>query len=410
MVEAPPSAVPGTSRPYAAVGALLAFSVAAFCYVAMETLPIGLLELIAEDMHVSISDGGLLVTGYALTVVLVSVPLAHVTRGIPRRLLMGTLLAVLVIATVVSATAHDYAVLLTARVVVALTQALFWAVVAPAAAAMFPPHIRGRVTSVVFAGASLGPMLGVPAGTWLGQQLGWRAAFYALAGLAFVAFVAVVVVMPKAPVAESHAATGSSPSRGRYWMVIATTALSVAGLFTVFTYTTVFLTDVTGIAPAAIGLMLLIRGVADFAGIAAGGVVSDRNQRLAVTGPVVLLAASLFGMFAFARTPVPTVAMLAVSGFAMGALTTGLQNRVMTVAPGSTDMASAGNSAAYNVGIAAGSLLGAGILPAFGTRGTALAGGLIAALALAVTAAEPLVAGRLLDRKSWTRAEAPRPE
>jgi DHA1 family inner membrane transport protein len=392
MADREPSGPPEAAAPFTAVGALLALSVAAFCYVAMETLPIGLLGLIAEDMRVSVSSTGLLVTGYALTVVLVSVPLAHATRAIPRRRLMTVLLAVLVVATVVSATAGDYAVLLGARVVVALSQALFWAVVAPAAAAMFPVRVRGRVTSVVFAGASIGPMLGVPGGTWLGQQMGWRAAFFTLAGLALVALVAVATLMPGAPVDQSHAATGTGPDRRRFWVVVATTALAVAGLFTAFTYTAVFLTDVTGVAPAAIGLLLLFRGLADFAGIAAGGVVSDRDQRLAVVAPAVLLAASLLGMYAFARDAVPVALMLALSGFAMGALTTGLQNRVMTVAPGSTDTASAVNSAAYNVGIATGSLLGAGLLPAFGTRGTALAGGFIVTAALLVTLAEPLIA------------------
>src|SRR3954453_4047783 len=136
------------ARPFAAYGALLALSVAAFCYVTMATLPVGLLTLMADDLRVSVSSTGLLVTGYAVTVVLVSVPLAYATRRVPRRRLMAGLLAILVIATVMSATARDYLVLLGARVVVALTQALFWAVVAPAAAAMFPVRVRGRATSV----------------------------------------------------------------------------------------------------------------------------------------------------------------------------------------------------------------------------------------------------------------------
>jgi DHA1 family inner membrane transport protein len=386
----PPDAVAVSPR---AVGALVALSISAFCYVAMETLPIGILPLIATGLDVSVSHTGLLVTGYAVTVAVVSVPLTYVTQRVPRRRLLTVLLGVLVVATVVSATAPDYHLLLWARVVVAFTQALFWAVVAPAAAAMFPLRVRGKVTAVVFAGASLGPMLGVPAGAWLGQQLGWRAAFLALAGLASVAFVAIVTLMPSTPIDATHAFTGTSPDARRYATVVVVTALSVGGLFTAFTYTAVFLTDVTGYAPAAIGLLLLIRGLADFAGITVGGIASDRNQRAAMIAPVVLLAIALVGMFLLAESTVAIGALLAMSGFAMGALTPALQNRVLEVAPGRSDLAAAGNSAAFNVGIAGGSLLGAVVLPEFGIRSTALAGGLLAAGALLVLLAEPVIAG-----------------
>ncbi|WP_420117333.1 MFS transporter, partial [Micromonospora sp.] len=347
---------------------------------------------VATDLDVSVSHAGLLVTGYAVTVAVVSVPLTHVTRRVPRRRLLGVLLGVLVVATLVSAAARDYQVLLGTRVVVALTQALFWAVVAPAAAGMFPARVRGRVTSVVFAGASLGPMLGVPAGTWLGQQWGWRSAFLALAALALAAFVAIVTLMPPVAVGATHASTGTTPDARRYAVVVVATALSVGGLFTAFTYTAVFLTDVSGFAPGALGLLLLIRGLADFAGITAGGIASDRHQRVAMVTPVLLLVVALLGMFLLAGSPVATGVLLAVSGFAMGALTPALQNRVLEVAPGSADLAAAGNSAAFNVGIAGGSLLGAVVLSRSGVQGTALAGGLVAAVALVVLLAEPLVA------------------
>ncbi|MEU7616464.1 MFS transporter [Micromonospora rifamycinica] len=383
-----------------AVGALVALAVSAFCYVAMETLPVGILPLLAANLDVSMAQAGLLVTGYAVTVALASLPLTHVTRRVPRRGLLAALLGVLVVATVVSSAAHDYPVLLGARVVVALTQALFWAVVAPAAAGMFPVRVRGRVTSVVFAGASLGPMLGVPAGTWLGQQWGWRAAFLALAALALAALVALVTLMPPVPVGASRASTGTTPDALRYAIVVVATALSVGGLFTAFTYTAVFLTDAAGFAPGAIGPLLLVRGLADFAGIAVGGIVSDRDQRVAMVAPVLLLAVALLGMFLLAGSMPATGVLLAASGFAMGALTPALQNRVLEVAPGSVDLAAAGNSAAFNVGIAGGSLLGAVVLSRFGVRGTAFAGGLLVVGALVVLLAEPLTGGAGRSRRA----------
>lgn len=384
--------VPPRAVPLPALGALLALATSAFCYVATETLPIGLLSLISDDLDVSLAATGLLVTGYAVTVAAVTFPLTYATRRVPRRRLMATLLGILVVATLASAAAGDYRVLLATRVVVALTQALFWAVVSPIVAAMFEVRIRGRVGSVVFAGASLGPMLGVPAGTWIGQHLGWRAAFLALAGMALAAFAALLLLMPDVVVDDTHAATGTSPDARRYAIVVIATTLSVAGLYTSFTYTEVFLTEAAGFTAAALGPLLLVRGVVDFAGIAAGGLGTDRWQRGTLIGSLVILMFALLGMYAAADSKPAAAVLLAATGFGIGALTPALQNRVMEVAPGRTDMASAGNSVAFNLGIAAGSLLGAGVLASAGARTTALAGGLLVAAAVVVLLAEPLIA------------------
>jgi DHA1 family inner membrane transport protein len=376
------------------VGNLLALAAAAFCYVATETMPVGILTLIAADLGVPPQAVGLLITGYAVTVAVVTIPLTYVTRNVPRRRLMIVLLAVLVLADLLSAAAPSYPVLLGARLLAALSQAIFWAVVAPVVAAMFDVTVRGRVGAVVFAGASLGPMLGVPAGTWIGQQHGWRAAFLALAVLALAAFAALAAGMPDVAVGATHAATGTSPDRRRYAILVVVTALSVAGLYTSFTYTEVFLTQVTGFAAAALAPLLLARGIADFGGIAAGGWASDRWQRGAVTAAVAVLAAALITLYLAGHDRAATVVLMAVTGFAIGALTPALQNRVLEVAPGSTDMASAGNSVAFNVGIAGGSLLGAAVLDGPGVRATALAGGLLALAALALFLAEPLLTRR----------------
>jgi hypothetical protein len=131
--------------PATAVGALLALAVAAFAYVTTETLPIGLLLLITADLDVSPSTAGLLVTYYGLVVVVASIPLTHLTRRVPRRLLLSGVLAVFVLTSWVSAAASSYGMLLAARVVTALSQALFWSVVVPTAAGLYPPRVRGRV-------------------------------------------------------------------------------------------------------------------------------------------------------------------------------------------------------------------------------------------------------------------------
>jgi MFS transporter, DHA1 family, inner membrane transport protein len=368
------------------VAALLALAVAAFCYVTVETVPVGLLSEIATDLDVSPSQVGLLVTGYSVTVAVLTLPLVKLTGNVPRRPLLLALMAVLVAATALSAAAPTYELLFAARVATALSQAVFWGIVAPAAAGMFPVHVRGRVMAVVFTGGSIGPMLGVPAGTWLGQAVNWQTAFLALAGLGMLALLTLLLALPASPVQNEHAGRGTTPDARQFTLVLVTSTLAVAGFFAAFTYTSTFVTVVAGMSAALLGPLLLARGLADFAGIAAGGALSDRNQRLAVILPVGLLAAAMLAMFGFGTNPWAAAGTIMVTGLAMGALIPALQNRVMEFAPGSTDTASAGNSIAFNIGIALGSSLGGFALTESGPRSTALTGAGLALAALAIAA------------------------
>lgn len=169
-------------RRAAVVAALM---LAAFTFNTTENLPVGLLPLIADDLRVSLASVGLLVTGYGLTVAVVSLPVTHVTRSIPRRHVLSGLLGLLVLASWMSALGGlSYGFLLAARIATALAQALFWAVMGPVAVGLYPPERRGRVIGLLSVGGSLATVLGVPAGTWLGGHGGWRAPFLVLGGSA----------------------------------------------------------------------------------------------------------------------------------------------------------------------------------------------------------------------------------
>jgi MFS transporter, DHA1 family, inner membrane transport protein len=384
--------MPGRSSAATAVGALLALAVAAFAYVTTETLPIGLLPLITADLGVSPSTAGLLVTWYGLVVVAASIPLTHLTRRVPRRLLLSGVLAVFVLTTWVSAAASSYSMLLSARVVTALSQALFWSVVVPTAAGLFPPRVRGRVIAVVFAGSSLAAVLGLPVGTWLGQQAGWRTAFLALSGFGLAAMVTIAACLPTTLPGGGHAARGTTPDARRYLTLMTMTILATTGTFAAYTYITPFLTEVSRFPATATGPLLLVRGVAGIVGVAAGGALVDRNPWAAMLVPVTAQASALLGLYALAGTPVAAVGLVALSGLSFAALTTALASRVLQVAPGNADMAAAGAATAVNVGITAGAFIGSILLPGLGVRSTALVGGLLSLAALAVVLSEPLVA------------------
>lgn len=152
---------------------LVALMLSAFTFNTAENLPIGLLELISEGLRVSVPAVGYLVTGYGVTVAVASLPLAHLTRAVPRRHVLTGLLAVLIVSSLAAALSTSYSLLLAARLLTALAQALFWAVMGPVAVGLFLPEARGRVIGALSVAGSLALVLGVPAGTgWAGGATG----------------------------------------------------------------------------------------------------------------------------------------------------------------------------------------------------------------------------------------------
>ncbi|OLB79862.1 MAG: hypothetical protein AUI14_09040 [Actinobacteria bacterium 13_2_20CM_2_71_6] len=303
---------------------------------------------------------------------------------------MSALLAIFVVATLVSAVSRTYPVLLGARVVTALSQALFWSVVVPTAAGLFPEKARGRAIGLVFAGSSLAAVLGVPAGTWLGQQAGWRAAFLALSGVGLIALVGVAWLLPTEPAGQRATQRGTTPDARRYWLLMAMVTLTVTGSFVVYTYVTPFLTEIALFSLAAIGPLLLVRGIAGVVGVSLSGPLVDRSPWLAIVVPIVLQVVAFFGLYALGRNQIVALTLVAVSGLSFAVLTTALSNRVLQVAPGSVDLAASGASTAVNVGITAGALIGSLLLPEFGVRSVMFVGGLLTLGGLAVVIAEPL--------------------
>ncbi len=366
------------TSPRAAVAAVMALGLGAFCFVTTENLPIGLLPVISSGLHTSVTSVGLLVSAYAVVVVVASPPLTHLTRRLPRRGLMGALLAIFVLANLAAAASPGYWWLFGARVVTAGAQAVFWSVGPVTAVSLFGPEARSRAVAGVLGGSSTGVVLGVPAGTWLGQQGGWRLPFVVLAAMGVVVLAGIAVALPRYHPRDTHAGSGSLPSRRRYLLLLATTVLLVAGFDTSYTYVTSFLTQVAGIAARDVPSALLVAGAATGLGVVASGLGFQRWPRLSTVSPVAGMAGGLFALFALGTRPVPAVLFEAVASLALGAFVIVNQNRVLMVAPGSTDAASAWTSTAFNVGIAGGSFTGGLVMPALGARYTALVGALLA--------------------------------
>ncbi len=391
-----------------AIGALLALSVATFSYVSVESLPVGLLTLIAQDLDASLAGVGALVTGYAVVVVVASLPLTRLTRTVPQRYLLASLLGVFVVGTLLSAAASIYPVLLAARLLTALSQALFWSVVASSAAGLFPAAQRGRTVAVLFAGSALGPVLGVPAGTWLGQQAGWRTAFLAFSGIGLLTCLAVLFLLPTLPRAAGTAARGVQPDARRYALLLLTTALAVTGSFAGYTYITAFLLQVSGFSPKALAPLLLIGGAAGVLGAALTGALADRHPRAALILPLALASAGWLCLYLAGTRQVLAVICVCATGLSSSALAAAIQSRALYIAPGSTDIASAGSASAYNVGIAAGSLAGGAVLSAVDVRATALLAAALSTTALLTCLSETPLTTPHRNRTSPRHDEDPR--
>ncbi|WP_203644475.1 MFS transporter [Streptomyces sp. SID14478] len=364
---------------------------AAFTFNTAENLPVGLLELISESLRVSVSAVGLLVTGYGVTVAVASLPLAHAVRAVPRRHVLTGLLAALVVSSLVAASATSYWLLLVARLLTALAQALFWAVMGPVAVGLFVRAVRGRVVGALSVAGSLALVLGVPAGTWLGQQSNWKVPVAMLAALGLISLVTIAVLLPSSRPEEEPAAYGTSPDTRRFGIVLAAGTLSATGAFAGYTYIVKFLGDVSGFSSSAVSALFVVFGVACLAGVSITGAVLDRFAQSALTTAVATQAVGMLGLYAAGTHPVAAVVFLALMGGALGPVFMTTQNEMLHCAPGRTDMALAANSGAYNAGIAVGAAVGGLVLPLAGVRGTFLAGGL-----LTVGACTVLLGGRLL--------------
>lgn len=379
-----PDSLTGVLPPRRRLAAAGALGAAAFCYATSENLPVGMLPVMSVSLHSSLSATGLLVTIYALVVVVMSAPLTYLTRHVPRRYLLSGLLAVFVAGTVAAAAAPGYGWLVAARVVTALSHAVFWSIAAVTAAGVFPAGERGRAVTVVLSGGTLAILIGVPAGTWIGQHAGWRMSFIAVSGVALVVAAALVLLIPARKPSENHAAAGTHPDAVSYGLLVTATLLAVAGALTAYTYVSAFLTEVSGLPAGDVPPVLLLGGLASLAGVGCSGLISSRHPVAALLAPTGILAASLLGLYVLGPAGPAAALLQAAESFGLAGVAVSMQARILVVAPRGTDLASAVFSSAYNIGIATGPVIGALVLSGPGLRTTPLAGGLLASIALAV--------------------------
>jgi DHA1 family chloramphenicol resistance protein-like MFS transporter len=379
------AAQPATAR-IPRVVPVLALSI--FALGTSEFMIAGLLPELARDLRVGIPEAGYLISAFAVGMIIGAPTMAVLTLRLPRRTTLLAALAVFIVGHVVGALAQDYAVLVVARVVTAVATGAFWAVAAVVTVSVVGPQMRAMALSVLLGGLTVANVAGVPLGTLLGQEYGWRSAFWAVAGLAALAAVGVLVSVPErtadTPVPRL-AAELAVFRRGRLWLAFGTIALYQSAMIGAFSYISPLLTEVTGLDGSWVPGVLLGFGIGSLVGVVVGGRLADPYPWPTLFCGLAA-AGTLLGLVAlFARVPVVVVGLVVLLGAVAFIAAAPLNARVFALAGAAPTLASATNTSAFNVGNSLGPALGGlAIAGGYGFTAPAWLGVLLAAGAIVV--------------------------
>ncbi|WP_052868798.1 Cmx/CmrA family chloramphenicol efflux MFS transporter [Streptomyces niger] len=360
-----------------------------FCIGTTEFMISGLLPDLAQDLSVSVPSVGLLISGYALGVVVGGPVLTVAALRIHRKTALTGLLLLFVVGQTMGAVASGYGMLMAGRVIAALAQGAFFGIGSVVAVDLAGPQQRARALAIMFAGLTVANVLGVPAGTFLSQHAGWRASFWVVDALATMALIGVSLLVPRRP-NEPHVGVGAELAafrNPRVWVALATSMLTQAAIFCCFSYLSPLLTDVSGFPEDAVPLLLVLFGVGCFAGSVVGGKFADRHLLPNLYVGIGAMALTLALLAVTAHHRIATVAVIAAFGVAAFSINPALQAQVMREAGRAPTLATTTNTSAFNVGNTIGPWLGGSAISAhLGYTAPAWAGALLALAGLGAAA------------------------
>jgi len=340
---------------------ILALAVASFCIGTTEFVIMGLLPEVAADLGVSIPAAGLLVTGYALGVVIGAPIIAVGTAKLPRKPVLIGLAMMFVLGNLLCAIAPTYWTLMIARVITAFGHGAFFGIGSVVAASLVPANKRASAIALMFAGLTLANILGVPGGTALGEAYGWRATFFAVVviGLLSVAAIAWLVPAGVAPPGKGGVA-GEVKVLGKLqvWLAMIISALASGSLFAVFTYIKPILTDVSGLSVDSVTWVLLLFGGGMTIGNIIGGKLADWKLMPTAIGALVVMAAIHVAFAELSYSASAAILLVFMWGVITFVIVPPMQMRVVETAAEAPNLAATLNQGAFNAGNAAGAWAG----------------------------------------------------
>ncbi len=378
---------------------LYALAIASFGIGTTEFVIMGLLPDVAQDLDVTIPAAGMLIGGYALSVTFGSPIMAALLSAVSRKTALLLLVGLFILGNILCALAPNYGLLMAARVLTALCHGTFFGIGAVVATTLVPASKRSLAISIMFSGLTLANVLGVPAGTALGQVAGWRATFWAIVPIGLLAAFAIWRWLPKT----------ATTTRSRFRQEVRILAkpavllpmlvsvLASASLFATFTYIAPLLETISGISARGVTLVLVLFGIGITGGNLMGGRLGDWRQVTALAGITSTLVLILVALGFAAASPWPATLMVVVWGFVHFACGSPLQGRVVDAASDAPNLASVLNQSAFNLGNAVGAAIGAQALRiGFSYADLPYFSAALAALALGVV----LIDGGLSRRRS----------
>jgi DHA1 family inner membrane transport protein len=345
---------------------VLSLAVSAFAIGVAEFLVVGVLPAIAKDLSVSLQTAGALVSLYALALALGTPFIVIGLSRLPHKTVLLGLMLFFLIGNLLAALSSNYAMLLFGRMVTAVAHGAFFAIGATVASSLAPKGQAGRAIAVMLAGLTLAMVIGVPLGSVLGNQQGWRVPFFAVAALALCGLLAMLRWLPANPPAGAGGKIGTQLAalgNPAILTMMLLTTLGFGGSFAAFTFITPILTDVTGFPAATASILLIVFGVATFVGNLAGGRLIGRfGWQRTLRLMLVLLALAQVVLALTLSFQWVTVVMLFVWGVFSFGMSPGFQAGMLATAehytPKAVDFASGLNISAFNVGISLGAFAG----------------------------------------------------
>ncbi len=394
--------------------ALLALTLSAFAIGTTEFVIVGLLPTVAADLSISIPSAGLLVSLYALGVAIGAPVLTALTGKLPRKALLLALMALFTAGNLLAWQAPRYETLVAARILTGLAHGVFFSIGSTIATGLVPREKAASAIAIMFTGLTVALVTGVPLGTFIGQQFGWRETFLAVSVLGVVAFIGSAVFVPR-HIAHTPPASLAQQAQvlvePRLLLVYAKTAIGYGGTFIPFTFLASILTDISGFSASAVGWVMLVYGMSVAVGNLWGGKLADRLGPIPALRIIfALLAAVLLVLQFTAPHPWLAVGTVLLWGAVAFGNVPGLQVYVVKQAerftPQAVDVASGLNIAAFNLGIAGAAWAGGLIVTHLGLQHTPWIGALVVLVSLALTHWSGV-----LDRRSGipVRASGPVP-
>lgn len=343
---------------------LIALAVGAFAIGTTEFSPMGFLPEIAEDLSVSIPQAGLLISAYAVGVMIGAPLMTLWLARFPKRTALILLMAIFTIGNILATIAPNYLGLMAARLVTSLNHGAFFGLGSVVAASVVPKEKQASAVAMMFMGLTIANIGGVPLATWVGQNIGWRMSFAAITLLGIITMLALWKALPHQQQTEKPDVRAELKVLTRMPAVLAllTTVMSAGAMFALYTYIAPSLKVFTHASPELITFMLVLIGIGFSIGNHFGGKFADQSLDKTLIGFLVLLMLMMLLFPILATSTIGAAIALIIWGAAAFAVVPPLQMRVMTVAHDAPGLASSVNIGAFNLGNALGAVAGAAVL------------------------------------------------